>query len=65
MQPFILCSIYKRFIDKQEQVFIEHTYLKNMGEKNEEMGPVYVGKASHTCNLHKPKKEITFNYPRS
>ena len=33
MQPFILCSIYKRFIDKQEQVFIEHTYLKNMGEK--------------------------------
>ena len=46
MQPFILCSIYKRFIDKQEQVFIEHTYLKNMGEKNEEMGPVYVGKAS-------------------
>lgn len=33
IQPFTLCSIYKRFIDKQEQVFIEHTYLKNMGEK--------------------------------
>lgn len=47
---YTLLNIISALYITKSKLFIEYTYFEEYGWRNEEMSPVYVGKASRSCS---------------